>query len=89
MITATTERGRAMCRRTTLGLTLLALAFSTGCASTPDTRTEPGGFAYRDDEDLGKVWLAQGFDFNGYDTLYISDTRADVPKLNPDGVAPT
>jgi hypothetical protein len=41
---------------------------------------------YRDDKDLQKVWVADGFDFTGFDTLYIAATRADVPKVHPDGV---
>lgn len=46
-----------------------------------------GAIALREEKDFGQVWLAPGFDFKGYDTLLVTETRADVPKLNPDGVA--
>ncbi len=79
-----------MFRRTTHLLLLLALAAVAGCASTPSSSSQspaaPGGVTYRDDERLQKVWLADGFQFRGYDTLYLAETAADVPKLNPDGV---
>lgn len=41
--------------------------------------------AYREDMDLQKVWLAEGFRFSGYEALLIAETRAEVPRLNPDG----
>ncbi|MBI4013620.1 MAG: DUF4410 domain-containing protein [Candidatus Rokubacteria bacterium] len=79
-----------MFRRTTHLLLLLALAAVAGCASAPSSSSQspaaPGGVTYRDDERLQKVWLADGFQFRGYDTLYLAETAADVPKLNPDGV---
>jgi hypothetical protein len=65
---------------------LVALALLSGCASAPEVPPASGGVTYRDDEKLQKVWLAPGFQFGGYDTLYITDTRADVPRVNPDGV---
>jgi hypothetical protein len=43
------------------------------------------GVTLREEKDFGQVWLAPGFDFKGYDTLIITETRAEVPKLNPDG----
>jgi len=46
-----------------------------------------GTIVLREEKELAQVWLAPGFDFKGYDTLLIAETRADVPKLNPDGVA--
>jgi hypothetical protein len=49
--------------------------------------TAAGGVALREEKDLGKIWLAPGFDFKGFDTLLITETRADVPRLNPDGAA--
>lgn len=79
-----------MFRHTTHLLLLLALALVAGCASAPSSPSQPAGapagVAYRDDERLQKVWLADGFQFRGYDTLYIAETAADVPKVNPDGV---
>jgi hypothetical protein len=41
----------------------------------------------REEKGIGQVWLAPGFTFKGYDTLLITETRAEVPKLNPDGAA--
>lgn len=76
-----------MTRRIAMGLGLLVLLIVPGCASTPDTRPGPDGITLREDDDLdGEFWLADGFKFQGYDTLYIAPTRADVPKINPDGV---
>jgi hypothetical protein len=43
--------------------------------------------AYRSDEKLQKVWVAEGFDFTGFNALYVIEPVADVAKLNPDGVA--
>jgi hypothetical protein len=40
----------------------------------------------RDDENLGKVWLAEGFRLAGYDGLIVTETQTDVPKINPDGI---
>lgn len=55
-----------------------------GCAET--AQLAPGdGVAYRDDPELQKVWLADGFTFRGYDVLLVQETRADVRNLNPDG----
>jgi hypothetical protein len=34
----------------------------------------PEGVVFRKDKDLQEVWLAPGFNFQGYDTLYISNT---------------
>jgi hypothetical protein len=43
--------------------------------------------ALREEKGIGQVWLAPGFTFKGYDTLLITETRAEVPKLHPDGAA--
>lgn len=51
-----------------------------GCASTPKTFRGPGGITYHEDQDLQKVWLADGFDFEGYDVLYIADTKFQATK---------
>jgi hypothetical protein len=47
----------------------------------------PGDVTLREEKDFGQVWLAPGFAFNGYDALLIAEPRAEVPKLNPDGIA--
>jgi hypothetical protein len=55
------------------GLILLA-----GCASTSNTTTAqskvpplPAGVTLHQDKDIQGVWLAEGFDFKGYEALYI------------------
>ncbi len=73
-----------MFRRTGLALALLVVALASGCASVPETKQAPAGVAYREDKDVDKVWLAEGFDFNGYDTLYIAEARVEVSDLNKD-----
>jgi hypothetical protein len=58
-------------------------------ASQPAATAPPvaaSGVALREEKDFGQVWLAAGFDFKGYDTLLVAEARAEVPKLNPDGV---
>ena len=40
-----------------------------------------GGLSYKNPH-LEKCWIADGFDFNGYDTLYISPT-INAAKYNP------
>lgn len=55
-------------------------------ASQPSAQpAAASGVTLREEKDFGQVWLAPGFDFKGYDTLVITETRTDVPKLNPDG----
>ena len=56
--------------------------------AAPQPSAQPAaatGVTLREEKGLGQVWLAPGFDFKGYDTLLITETRTDVPKLNPDG----
>ncbi len=53
-------------------------------ATPPPAATS--GVALREEKDFGQVWLAPGFDFKGYDTLLVTEPRAEVPKLNPDGI---
>lgn len=45
------------------------------------------GIVLREEKDFGQVWLAPGFDFKGYEALLVTEPRAEVPKLNPDGIA--
>jgi hypothetical protein len=53
------------------GLTLVM-----GCASTPTSKAPPlpSGVTLHRDKDIEGVWLAEGFDFKGYDALYIAGT---------------
>ena len=61
-------------------------AFLVGCASNQPTTTTAEGFSYHNDKDLQKVWLADQFDFNGYDTLYIADTKLEAKPHNDEEV---
>jgi hypothetical protein len=66
---------------------MLALgALLTACATTTPPAPSSDGIAYREDKDLQKVWLADGFAFRGYDIIHVQETRTDVPNVNPDGV---
>ena len=57
-------------------------AFLVGCSSTQPAATTAEGFSYHNDKDLQKVWLADQFDFTGYDTLYITDTKLEAKPHN-------
>jgi hypothetical protein len=63
-----------------MAMTLCACATP---ASPPPARD---GLTYRDDADLQRVWLADGFVFRGYEVFLVDEVRTDVAKLNPDGV---
>ena len=68
----------------TLGQSSLlgCLGLLMGCASTSTKQTTPAavskglplpaGVTLHPDRDIQGVWLAEGFDFRGYDTLYIA-----------------
>ena len=61
----------------------------TGCApatAPSPTASAPDGTTYRDDPDLQRVWLADGVMFKSYEALHVEEPRAEVAKLNPDGV---
>jgi hypothetical protein len=66
---------------TKLLLTLTAAAIITGCASpNPDNKPIAKAKSISDgtwhkDKDIQRVWLAPGFDFNGYDGIYIEETK--------------
>jgi hypothetical protein len=53
-----------------------------GCASNQPATTSADGFSYHNDKDLQKVWLADQFDFSGYDTLYVADTKVETKPHN-------
>jgi hypothetical protein len=72
-----------------------ALALGTGCASNPPQTAGPQntaggkvpplppGVTLHRDKDINGVWLAEGFDFKGYDTLYIAPpTFAAIERPN-------
>jgi hypothetical protein len=59
---------------------LASMALLMGCASTSTTETAsskvpplPAGITLREDKDIQGVWLSDGFDFRGYETLYIAN----------------
>jgi hypothetical protein len=71
---------------------LLVIAMS-GCASTSTapptpapTSTDRDTVPYRADAHLQKVWLAEGFSVQRHQALLVLEPRADVAKINPDGV---
>ena len=64
-------------------LVAVVLVLLAGCA--PAAQLPSDGVAYRDDPELQKVWIADGFTFRGYDVLLVTETRTDVTNLNPDG----
>ena len=50
-----------------------------GCASSgPKTYTGADGITYREENDIQGVWLADGFDFKGYDTVLVAETTSDA-----------
>ena len=51
---------------------LVIACFVAGCSSTPKTYTKDG-VTYREDKDVQGVWLAEGFDFNNFDTVYVEE----------------
>jgi hypothetical protein len=54
---------------------LTAIAI-TGCATEGTNPSKPADpNAWQKDKDLQRVWLAPGFDFNGYDAIYIGETK--------------
>lgn len=71
---------------------VLLMIAATGCASatpapTPTaTATERDGVAYRPHEHLQRVWVADGFSVQRYQTLLVLEPRTEVAKLHPDGV---
>jgi hypothetical protein len=65
-------------------LTAIAVAGIAGCSSTPKSAVAPGpeGVVYRKSDRLQKVFVAEGFDFAGYDTLLVLPTLVD-PSVKP------
>ena len=55
------------------------VALLCGCASSgPKTYTGPEGVTYREDHDIQGVWLADGFNFTGYDTILIAEPTSNA-----------
>jgi hypothetical protein len=66
-------------------MTLAGCASSTPAPAPTATTTDRDGVAYRNDEHLQRVWLADGFSVQRYQSLLVLEPRVDVAKLNPDG----
>jgi hypothetical protein len=63
----------ALTIKTLLAIGLIAIVG--GCAtSSPETKTTADATGWHKDKDIQRVWLAPGFDFSGYDGLYIGET---------------
>ena len=58
-----------------VALMISAIAFAFGCASSDPSRTakaDADGRVFRKAESLERVWLADGFNFKGYDAVLIA-----------------
>lgn len=69
-----------------LPITALVAVVLSGCAGPSTLTLERDSIAYRDDPDLQRVWLAEGFAFQGYDALFVGEIQTNVANVNPDGV---
>jgi hypothetical protein len=72
-------------KRTHLILALaggLAAALFVGCASTKSGPAASEGVVYKKDKEVQEVWLADQFDFSGYDTVYVAETRLEAKPHN-------
>lgn len=50
-----------------------------GCASSgPKTYTGKDGVTYHEEKDVQGVWMAEGFDFKGYDTVLVAEPTSDA-----------
>ena len=58
-------------------LILAAVIILPGCASAPKEKpSKTGGITYKRTETIDKVWIAEGFDFHGYDTIVVEPVVA-------------
>jgi hypothetical protein len=69
-----------------IALVTLTTALLCGCASnpTPHTYTGKDGVTYHEDKDIQGVWMADGFDFNGYDTVFVAEPTSDAESRSED-----
>lgn len=67
---------------TSLLVVLTAFVFVTGCVSDSNKVSKPTaqGDGWHKDKDLQRVWLAPGFDFKGFDGIYIAETKFTGPE---------
>jgi hypothetical protein len=59
---------------------LILAALMCGCASEggPKTYTGPEGVMYHQEKDVQGVWMADGFNFSGYDTVYVAEPTSNA-----------
>ena len=70
---------------TTASLAVAAVVtLFSACSSTPATPQKNDGITYRRTDKLDRVWLAEGFDFAGYDAALVPATRVDGVKPKDD-----
>ena len=70
-----------------LPLILAGVCLFAGCASDDASKPAAGSGANVKNPHLDKVWLADGFTFTGYDTIYVADTQS-TTKFQPDEATP-
>lgn len=68
-------------------LLLAAPLFFIGCASDDVSAPAAQGGANVKNPHMEKVWLANNFNFTGYDTVYVADTQS-TAKFQPDEAMP-
>jgi hypothetical protein len=66
-------------------LVLIAVTIVAGCASAPKEKSaDATGVTYKRTDAIDKVWIAEGFDFSGYDTLVIEPIAANGVRPKDD-----
>jgi hypothetical protein len=69
-------------------LILAAVIILPGCGSAPKEKpsqsASAGGITYKRTDSIDKVWIAEGFDFGGYDTLVVEPVAAGAVKPKDD-----
>src|SRR3954468_19325729 len=65
------------------GILIVAGAGLVGC-STPKTFPGPNGITYTEQKNLQRVWIAEQFNFTGYDAVYVSETQAQIAPMGED-----
>jgi hypothetical protein len=64
-------------KKTILGT--LCLSMLCGCASSgPKTYTGKDGVTYHEEKDIQGVWMADGFNFTGFDTVLVAEPTSDA-----------
>jgi hypothetical protein len=75
--------GMAILRWFGVVILMVAGAELVGC-STPKTFPGPNGIVYTEQKNLQRVWIAEQFNFTGYDAVYVSETQAQVAPMADD-----